>query len=414
MSSSEIAVIGGGAVGVSVAYELARAGASVTLFEERPDVGEGCSWGSAGLIAPSHSVPLATPRAIVEGISQTLRPTGSFAVVPRRQVVPWLGRFVRAALSPGAVEAGTRVMGELCVQGLDLHREWYRRGIESGFRESGVLYVQRTVGRARQARTRAQRQTAQGLDANALSGEEAQRFERALLSPQGAVFYPGDAMCDAPAFVKGVANAAREHGATVRLSSRVRSLAPSSGDMIVELEGETHRAKSVVIASGTGSSALLAHLARPLPLTEGRGFAVELEPADSDPAVPLFIEEDRVLATPLPGRLRVSGVLIIGSRNARADTARARALNTILGRSVRGISDARILRRWTGLRPMSPDGLPIIGSLTGDSSVLAATGHGMMGMTLAPITGVLVRRILEHGEAPDAVSPARFGAPVWR
>ncbi|MFN8223676.1 MAG: FAD-dependent oxidoreductase [Gaiellales bacterium] len=410
MSSSEVAVVGGGAVGASVAYELSRAGASVALFEERSDVGEGCSWGSAGLIAPSHAAPLATPRAILEGIAQTVRPAGSFSFIPRREVVPWLGRFVRAALTPGAVAAATHVMSELCGQGLELHGEWHRRGIESGFRPSGVLYVQRTARRARQARSRAERQRATGLDVTTLGADEARRFEPALRSPAGAVFYPGDAMCDAPAFVKCVVAAARAHGATVRLSSHVRSLAPSPAGVSVQLEGETHVTKHVVVASGTGSVELLMRLGCALPVAAGRGFAVELEPRERDPVVPIFIEEDRVLATPLRGRLRVSGVLVIGSRDTRADTPRALALSAALGRSVRDISDARVLRRWTGLRPMSPDGLPIIGSLPREPSVLVATGHGMMGMTLAPVTAVLLRRGLEGGEAPAAaVSPSRFG-----
>lgn len=406
MSAPDVAIVGGGAVGVSVAYELARAGAAVTLYERGATVAAGCSWGSAGLVAPSHATPLAAPQTVLEGLRETVKPAGAVAIRPSLATLPWLARFVGAAFRPGGVRAGTETMSRLCHEGLRLHREWAGRGLATGFRETGVLYVQRTDARAAAAAERAARHAAAGLQVEVRDAAATVEREPAIAAAAGSVLYAGDALCDPPAFVEAVAAAAREHGAVVETGAEVRAIAESRGRVALEVGGETRRAGAVVVAAGVGSASLLAAIGAGVPLVGGCGYAVELAPAEHDPQVPVYVEEDRLLAVPLPGRLRIAGILVLDGR--RPSARRVRAMIRSLGRSLHGISSARELRTWSGLRPLSPDGLPIVGRAAGTASVVVATGHGMMGLTLAPVTGVLVREAIVEGRQEDDLSPERF------
>src|ERR671935_3213948 len=111
---ADVVVVGGGAVGACVALELARRGTQVTLLERGPHLAAGCSAGNAGLICPSHSLPIANPAALRDGLRWMLRPDSPFYLRPRPGVLPWLARYTRAA-SAARAAAGTRAIHELSV-----------------------------------------------------------------------------------------------------------------------------------------------------------------------------------------------------------------------------------------------------------------------------------------------------------
>src|SRR5215212_3427869 len=136
----DVAVIGGGAVGVCTARELARRGASVTLLERGPELAWGCSTGNAGIIGPSHVLPLASPGAVRDGLRWMTRPDSPFYVRPSPAVVPWLGRFA-AASSPVRVRHSRETLRALAMRSADLHAGLASAGLDSGYRQAGLLNV---------------------------------------------------------------------------------------------------------------------------------------------------------------------------------------------------------------------------------------------------------------------------------
>jgi D-amino-acid dehydrogenase len=125
----------------------------------------------------------------------------------------------------------------------------------------------------------------------------------------------------------------------------------------------------------------------------------------------VWFQESRVIVTPLPGRVRLAGTLELAGLDLSVNRRRVAAVERAGRRGLHGLEARKTLEVWRGLRPCSPDGLPIIGRADGLANVVLATGHGMMGLTLAPITGRLVAEISmgappSHGLGP--VSPARF------
>src|SRR5919204_2406694 len=137
---ADVVVVGGGAVGACVALELARRGFGVTLLERGPHLAAVCSAGNAGLICPSHSLPIANPAALRDGLHWMLRPDSPFYLRPRPGVLPWLARFARASTAARSA-AGARAVRELSLASLELHAELAAEGLDTGFVRRGTLSV---------------------------------------------------------------------------------------------------------------------------------------------------------------------------------------------------------------------------------------------------------------------------------
>jgi D-amino-acid dehydrogenase len=404
--SPDVLVVGGGAIGAAVAYEAARRGARVRLLE-RGEVASGCSYGTAGLICPSHADALASPGAIRDGLRWVLRRDSPFSVRPRPSLVPWLARFSAAALPRRSARA-TAALRTLAAVSLERHEQLARAGLPTGFARRGILSVYETE----RALDRARRAGAQVLD-----GAAARALEPTL-APEvaGAILHPGDAHCDPADLVTALADAARAAGAEVVTGVEVLRLRRDNG-RITELDTTAGpvRAGAVVLAAGLWSRELARRAGVFVPLEGAKGYHVELGPDAARPGLPVYMEEARVIATPLAGRLRLAGTLELSGTDSGVDPVRLASLGRAADRTLRLPAGARPVRVWRGLRPCAPDGLPLIGAADGVSNLVLATGHAMLGTTLAPVTGEIVAGLLAGEPAKrehDVFLPSRFRR-VW-
>lgn len=403
----DVVVVGGGAVGVAAALELARRGARVVLLERGPALGWGCSSGNAGLICPSHSLPLANPTSLRNGFRWLFRRDSPFFLKPRPAALPWLVRFALAARAERA-EAGAKLIRSLSVRSLELHAELAER-LDTGFVRRGLLDVYAGEDTLAAATREAERS---GLPFQALDRKATLALEPAL-APQtvGAVYHPTEAHCDPLRFVEAVGRAAVEAGAVVRTGVEVRRLRRLDGQVAVETwEGEL-RPDTVVLAAGAWSGRLAASAGVFLPLEGGKGYHLDLEAAAGDPKIPCWLQEAWAIATPLPGRLRLAGTLELAGLDLSIDRLRVEAIRRGAARGLRGIDGRRVLDVWAGLRPCTPDGLPVIGRPRGLPGLMLATGHAMKGLSLAPVTASLLAELVA-GEEPSydlaPLSPDRF------
>jgi D-amino-acid dehydrogenase len=171
------------------------------------------------------------------------------------------------------------------------------------------------------------------------------------------------------------------------------------------------RPGQVVVANGAWTAELGRRLGVPIPVQGGKGYHVDLAPSAGDPAIPVYLQEARVIATPYANRLRLAGTLQLTGLSMRMD--RVRVLATLRSgiRTLRGIDHARVVEVWRGIRPCTPDGLPILGRSERLDNVVFATGHAMKGLHLAPETGrVIAQVILGEPTTRDLApfSPDRF------
>jgi D-amino-acid dehydrogenase len=263
----------------------------------------------------------------------------------------------------------------------------------------------------------ADRARAAGLAADALDADAVRRLEPAIRADvAGGVLYKDEAHCDPAQYSRALADAARAHGAEVLTGSEVVALRRSGSTVT---HAETTRgaveADAFVLAAGVWTSDVARAAGLRLRLEGGKGYHIEVAHSDGQPARPVFLQEARVTATPFGDRLRLTGILELCGRDMRIDQ---RALEAIERAGRRAFGSEAVGERvavWRGLRPCLPDGLPAIGRAPGAANVVVATGHAMLGLTLGPVTGVLVAEIL-GGASPrpelDLLRPERRAVPL--
>jgi D-amino-acid dehydrogenase len=235
-----------------------------------------------------------------------------------------------------------------------------------------------------------------------LSAAEARELEPALTDAvRAGVLFPHEAQCDPVRLVAEVGAAAEARGVQFR-SAEVRALGP--GGVVRTADGDL-RAGLVVVAAGAWSGRLARTIGVRLPIVAGKGYAVDFEPTASPLRMPLYLHDERCVANPMGSRLRLTGGLVLGALEQRSDPRRVAAIRRAAATAL-GVRAAPRLT-WSGLRPCTPDGLPVIGPHPRAERVVFATGHGMLGVTLGPLTGRLVADLAAGRAAHPALASLR-------
>ncbi|MBI4012853.1 MAG: FAD-dependent oxidoreductase [Candidatus Rokubacteria bacterium] len=409
-AKGDVLVIGGGVIGVCAAYYLAREGAAVTLVE-KDDVCAGSSYGNAGLIVPSHSVPLAAPGVLWQGLKWMLDPTSPFYIRPRLDpdLLGWLWRF-RGYCTRGHLARAIPVLRDLGFASLVLYQELAGLdGLHSGFERRGVLAVFRTPGRLEEARHEAALLEAHGIGTKLLDGPAARAMEPSLGDAVvGALSFPNDAHLVPDAFVTGLAREAASLGVRIRRDTEVLAF-ETAGRRIRAVETTRGRleAEQVVLAAGAWSPALARTLDLRLPIQPAKGYSVTCQRPPEGPAMPLLLAEARVAVTPMGERLRFAGTLELAGLDLAIDRRRVEAVRRAPGRYLRLGDALPLVEIWRGLRPCTPDGLPMIGRSTRVENLILATGHAMIGISLGPVTGKLVAQLATGAPTLLDLAPLR-------
>ena len=411
-----VIVVGGGIIGVSSAYELARCGADVTLLE-RSQVGSGASSGNAGTIAVGHP-PLNRPGRIVQAIRQMTDATSPLYVKPR--VDPalwrWLLGFARYCTDTHVLHC-MKVMAPLGRDALAaFDRVLTEERIGCEYTPGGYLEVCSTESGFEGAQHEAEIITEHGYEPEVIDGDEVRRREPAIGGQMiGAVHYHESATLIPSLFLDQLTESATQHGVRIRKGAEVRSVTSQSGRVTgVQLASDERvGGDAVVLATGSYSR----HLAKPfglhLPVQPGKGYHrdVDIGPNGAPPMrIACVLAEHSVFCTPMDTAVRFAGTMEFSGENHIQRPERLRQLTTAGRAAFPDMGSARPRSEWCGLRPMSMDGLPIVGPVPGVEGLLVATGHGMLGLTLGPVTGEIVSKQILDGEDPRAegLLPTRF------
>jgi D-amino-acid dehydrogenase len=418
-SSERVVVIGGGVIGVCAAHYLREAGARVTLVE-RGEIASGSSYGNAGLIVPSHSVPLAAPGVLWRGIKWMRNPESPFYIKPRldRELFAWLWRF-RAACTDAQVDRAIPVIRDLSRASLALFEALAKiPGLDFGFRRDGLISVYRTEAGLADGRHEAHVLESRGIVAKVLDGRAARDLEPALTDEVvGVVHFPDDAHLTPDRFVRGLARVAEANGVEICPSTEVLG-ARRRGRRVTALDTTrgTLDCDQVVLAAGAWSPALGRELGLSMPIQAAKGYSVTYEMPAKGPRMPMLLGEARVGVTPMQTEhgpvLRFAGTLELAGLDLSVNRRRVDAIRRAAPRYVRLETEPRIVEIWRGLRPCTPDGLPFIGRPRALDNVVVATGHAMIGVSLGPVTGKLVAELVT-GPPPmldvTPLDPDRFG-----
>jgi len=410
----DVLIVGGGAIGVCSAYYLAEQGASVSLVEMK-EVASGCSRSNAGLIVPSYIIPLASPGVLSQGLKWMLKSDSPFYIKPRLDLslFHWLWRFRKACglrRMPGAMQtlrelisASSRLFQDLIV----------KESLACGYRHRGWLMVYKTDRGINKAREEARLLQHYNVEARLLSKDETIAMEP-MLKPDisGGIFYPEDSHLDPAKFVRAVADTLSKKGVEIHEHTEAIEFETSRNSIVaVRTTAGIFRPKQVLLAAGSWSSALGRKLSMSLALQPGKGYSVSIKKPDPCPGIPLYLSETKVAVTPLDDTLRFGGTLEFVGMDFCQNERRVNAIKHAAGEYLARMENLESGEIWSGLRPCSPDGLPLIGRNRSLNNFIVATGHGMLGISLAPITGKLISQ-LACSQVPDIditpVSLARF------
>ncbi len=403
-AGTDVLVIGAGAVGAAAARGFAVAGATVTVVDRAPGIGGGCSYANAGILAPDHVTPLATPALLLEAPVQMLRRPPAVRVRPARGLGTWLARLT-ASSTPARARSLTARLQDLARASTRLHVELAERGLNPTLRKSGAIDVHLRA-------TTASRAT------GALSPDRLRDLEPGLADVAAGFHRTEEWTVESRSFVRSMLHDAGRHGADVRYSTTVEGFDRYADGRITSVRTDRGRIRAdhVVLAGGLDAAGLARQVGLTLPLRGGRGYVIDLAGGADVLRTPVRLKEHRVVVTPLPDRIRVCGSIEFGRETRRPDLDRADALLRVATRAVPGLGSLPVVDRWSGERPCTRDGVPAIGTTAAAPNLSIAAGHGMWGLVLAPVTAELLTRRAPTGSADPALDwldPDRFTARTW-
>lgn len=401
-------VVGGGVIGVCAAYFLQRDGWQVTLVERGP-IGEGCSFGNAGLVVPSHIIPLAAPGVWRKGLGWLMHRDSPFRIKPRLDWALWwwLFRFWRSC-SPAHVQRSLPTLRDLTYGSLRLFDELARLpGLDFGYSRTGMLTVYRTEAGHDEALADARLLREFGVAIRTLEAAETEALEPCLRpGVVGGLLFEDDASLIPDVFVKGLAAEASRQGALVLAGTEVTGF-EREGDRVsaVVTAAGRHAADEVVLAAGSAMPPLGRRLGIRMPIEAGKGYSMTFDAGAPGPRLPLILGEAKVSVTPMAGRLRFSGTLELCGDDASVDRYRAASILRSASGWLKAVPVLDGTPVWSGLRPCTPDGLPLLGRPKGHRNVIVAAGHAMVGVSLGPITGALVADLAARRPTPVSLAP---------
>ena len=416
-----ILVLGSGVIGTSIAYYLARAGHDVTVIDRQSAPALETSFANAGEVSPGYASPWAGPGVPVKAIKWLLMNHSPLIIKPMLEASMWRWGF---AMLRNCTEARYRVNKARMVR----VAEYSRDCLKELRAETGIAYDERTQGTLQLFRTQKQLDGVHkdteildqyGVPYQVLDTAGYLQYEPALAAVKhkfvGALRLPGDETGDCFLFTQRLAKMAEALGAKFRFGVEIQGIA-SDGRRVTGVDTSAGRltADQVVLALGSYSPKWLGPLGISIPVYPVKGFSitVPIRDASAAPESTIMDESHKVAVTRLGDRIRVGGMAQLSGYDLQLTQARRKTLEFVLTDLFPDAVDLAQTTFWTGLRPMTPDGTPVMGGTRLENLTLA-TGHGTLGWTMAAGTGRAIADLL-GGKKPeidfDGLTAARYGA----
>lgn len=401
-------MVGGGAVGLACAWYLRREGADVVVLE-RGRCGEGASLGNAGWITPGLSNPIPAPGVMAQALRWLAKRDSPLLLRPRLDpaFAAWCWRFMRSSRRERYLE-GMRALLALNRRTLELFDGLRSDGVEFEMHEDGLLFLFLSVGAVEEEAAVLADLAREGYPGavRGLSTQEAQALEPAVNDAvAGAIYLPAERHVRPETLCAGLATALRTAGAEVREGADVRAFERRGGEWRLRAGTEDVVADRVVVAAGAWTGRLLHPLGVRIRQEAAKGYSVTAVGRGTPPRLPLYFGEAKVGCSPFAGGVRLAGTLELAGLDLSIDRRRLAAVSRSASTYLRGWLPERPELEWAGLRPLPADSLPLIGGVPGHDGLFVATGHGMLGITLAPSTGAALAPLVLGGRPEPELVP---------
>ncbi|GAA3290662.1 NAD(P)/FAD-dependent oxidoreductase [Arthrobacter citreus] len=398
-------VVGAGMVGLATAWHLQEHGLRVTVLD-RSGVAAGASWGNAGWLTPGMAMPLSDPSLWSYGAKALLDPTAPLHIPARLDPQLWsfLARFAAHA-TPRAWSKAMAALTPIDQMALEAFDELAAAGVSSATRKGPFIIGFETAAQSVPFTREIGHVEAAGQSVPLVEMPDAQAKVPQLSDKVSTVYaMEGQRFIEPGPFVQALADSVLARGGRIVTGAEVRSLRHGPAGIAVETyASDPVTADVVVLATG----AWLPKLAKPLGVRTlvraGRGYSFSV--ATDEPAeFPIYLPARRVACTPYQGRLRIAGTMEFRGPDEPLQTGRIQAILDSVRPLFTNMDLENLQDIWVGPRPVTPDGLPLIGA-TRSPGVFVAGGHGMWGIVLGPATGKLLAEQIATGTVPDQIRP---------
>jgi len=400
---TDILIIGGGSIGLNCAYYLLKSGRKVTIADSK-EIAKGSSSGNAGHIVPSHIVPLAAPGIIGTAMKWMLDPNNSpfgMKISLDPTYLAWLIQFAMACSEANVQRAipPLNALGQL--SSANFARLVADEKFDCHYHQTGLLFLYKTKEAFDGGKHDAETLHQHGLPAEVLDKDAVHQREPAALSDViGGVHFTGDASLNPARFLQLLSMRVRQLGAEIYENTPVTGF--EIGDKkirSVHTANADYEPEQVVLAAGAWSPNVMRGLNLNIPVQPARGYSLTISATKTMPRQALLLGERRAAVTPMGELLRFTGRLELSNHDTTPNPKHIAGIERAVREYIQLDEKLNVKETWAGLRPTTPDGMPIIGTSPKHHNLILATGHAMLGLSLGPGTGQIVSELV-NGQAP--------------
>lgn len=386
-TKADVLILGAGIVGLTLAHELQKSGRHVTVID-KGEPGFGSSYGNAGWVTPCFAMPLPQPGMFLKSIGWLLNPDSPLHIKPEPSwmLARWMMSFL-AAMNEKQMRESIAALTEISKYSLKFYQEMAQRQPNAfGYNQKGLLMVSATEAGLRSARNEMDLMAEHGIPGRSLSAEEVIAMEPSVKPIiRGGVYFPTEASVEPLATVKTLAKEFEAAGGKIQKGTEVFDFKMENGKIteVITTRG-TFKADLVVLASGSWSRAMARQLQVTVPILGGKGYSMIVDDFSVTPQYPMMIVERKIAVTPREGSVRLAGTLELVDGDESITPRRVRNILTGSQEYLHLNSNPQIYETWRGLRPCTPDGVPMLGFSKKWSNLFYSVGHQMLGLQSAP------------------------------
>ena len=409
----DVLVIGGGSIGLSAAYYLQKSGRSVTIIDNG-QIGIGSSSGNAGHIVPSHIVPLAAPGMVLQTFKWLLNPKDSpfnMRVSLDPSYLSFLVRFMLAC----SKENVDRSLAPLKNLGLLSSANYatiiQEEKLSCNYQETGLLFLYKTERALEGGKHEADLLHRNNMPAEVLSQAQVrQREPMAQDDIIGGVHFTGDSSLNPGVYLQEIRHLIEKRGGSLFDGEKIITV-EKANEKITRVQTDRHdfAPQEVVLAGGAWSPQFGKQVGLSIPIQPAKGYSLTIKTTSPLPSQALLLGEKRVAITPLGDRMRITGRLELSRLDTTVGKGKIENITASVCDYLKIDPEWETLDTWAGLRPTTPDGVPIIERSPIVRNLTIAAGHAMLGLSLGPGTGQLVAELVNGQPSVFDLSGFRLG-----
>ncbi len=393
-TQSDVVIVGGGIIGLFCAYYLTKEGRQVTILE-KGDIKDACSYGNCGLVSPSHALPLNSPELLLKSIGWLFQKDSPFYIRPQADLsfISWLLGFALNSFNKKQLERSMHGRNNLLISSRHLYQQVFEElPLACDWSPTGIHFVFSSAQAFEAYKAKDTKLAEIGLAAAPITGADLYHMEPALSTKAyGSWYYKIDASVNPGELVKGLKQVLTAANVQIVERAEVQGFF-TEGKKIKSIE--TNRgvfsAENVIMAAGAWSPTLQKQLRLKIPIVPGKGYSITMKSPKISPKCPIIFEERKVVATPWKSTYRLGGTMEFSGYNTHINRVRIDNLKKVAAEYLKTPYTDQDVEEWVGWRPMTTDGMPIIGKSPDHDNLHLACGHNMLGLSMAPATGKMI------------------------